>query len=33
MHVLHRCCARFIVKHVKNFPKILWRSCRTTVTN
>nr|QTW20831.1 AC5 [Tomato leaf curl New Delhi virus] len=33
MHVLHRCCARFIVKHVKNFPKILWGSCRTTVTD
>nr|QYO45742.1 AC5 protein [Tomato leaf curl New Delhi virus] len=33
MHVLHRCCARFIVKHVKNFPKILRGSCRTTVTD
>ncbi|AAA92808.1 AC5 protein [Tomato leaf curl New Delhi virus] len=33
MHVLHRCCARFIVKHIKHFPEILGRSCRTTVTN
>nr|AVG22711.1 AC5 protein [Tomato leaf curl New Delhi virus] len=33
MHVLHRCCARFIVKHVKHFPKILRRSCRTTITD
>nr|QGR25312.1 AC5 protein [Tomato leaf curl New Delhi virus]QPL11262.1 AC5 Protein [Tomato leaf curl New Delhi virus] len=33
MHVLHRSCARFIVKHIKNFPKILRGSCRTTVTN
>nr|QDO67098.1 AC5 [Tomato leaf curl New Delhi virus] len=33
MHVLHRSCARFIVKHVKNFSKILRGSCRTTVTN
>ncbi|ABO40823.1 AC5 [Tomato leaf curl New Delhi virus 5] len=33
MHVLHRCGARFIVKHVEHFTKILWRSRRTTVTN
>ncbi|ACE79039.1 AC5 protein [Squash leaf curl China virus - [Pumpkin:Varanasi]] len=33
MHILHCCCARFIVEHVKNFAKILGRSCRTTITN
>nr|AHA82210.1 AC5 [Tomato leaf curl New Delhi virus] len=33
MHGLHRCCARLIVKHVKNFPKILGGSCMTTVTD
>ncbi|AHA82278.1 AC5 [Tomato leaf curl New Delhi virus 4] len=33
MHVLHRCCARFIVKHIKHVPEILGSSCRTTVTN
>nr|AMB18876.1 AC5 protein [Tomato leaf curl New Delhi virus]UYO78064.1 AC5 [Tomato leaf curl New Delhi virus] len=33
MHVLHRCGARFIIKHIKDFPKILRGSCRTTVTN
>ncbi|AAP47119.1 unknown [Luffa yellow mosaic virus] len=33
MHILHRCSARFIVEHIKNLPKILWRSCRTTVSN
>nr|AJY58649.1 hypothetical protein [Tomato leaf curl New Delhi virus] len=33
MHVLHRSCARFIIKHIKHFPKILRGSCRTTVTN
>uniref|UniRef100_E7BQ30 AC5 protein n=1 Tax=Tomato leaf curl New Delhi virus [India:Karnal:OY81A:2004] TaxID=908119 RepID=E7BQ30_9GEMI len=33
MHVLHRCCAGFIVKHIKHFPKILWFTCRSSITN
>nr|AGV76866.1 AC5 protein [Squash leaf curl China virus] len=33
MHVLHRCSARFIVEHIENLTKILWSSCRTTVSH
>nr|WNV28188.1 AC5 Protein [Tomato leaf curl Karnataka virus] len=33
VHILHRSCARLIVKHVENLPKILGLINRTTVTN